>query len=1032
MLEPYLKPVLSKHRSLALAIWGEAGIGKSYQLSSLLSTLPCKCLSVHATTPLAQLIDKLEKPKKLALWAEITLGKVAQGEQVEVKNLITALSASLAGLAPFVLHLEDLHEADPERLELIKDLAKSVKRSKGIGLMCSSRTEPPDTFIAVQLRPLSRQDSDTLLETELQTSLPKSGLEFIYNKAAGNPLFSLEYLRYLTRQGNFWSDGQNWHWREAETSFVPSTIEALIELSLNAIAKDETLETLVASKALLPLEPSELVCAVSGLSPSELKSASERLKKQGIFLADGFAHPLYRELSLQRIPLLKRQTLARRALEASRLDPLKAASFLEDAHLSSAEALGLLKQAVKQSKANKNELQTGKLLAQMLELLPQKEQARVALEAAHCLKYSAISEAIRLAKRAADIDKAIASEASLLEAELLAIQGYLPEAESLWQSLEASLDQKAYVVGLVRLRGTAHHYRKVVDTYGQYPECFSQPDAATTQWLVRSLAHLGQLELAETLLARVKTSTVEDKILALKAASDIAYSKSDFSAMERLEAEIYQQAKSLGNLRVMDQALFNRALALEGLGLYQERKTSLEEAMHVCQELGDVSAYMIAQRAYGSLLAELGDYERAEECLQAARRYLESIDFFTYLLDCETSLSQFYRESLVTYGNILSLKHARAALACAKRMDNPINVADALCSMVLALLENGQVAEAELHWQAASEELKKTDLPQAQLSLQITKAYLCKAQNQPEQALILFQDALETAKENGALFEQERLGLELDFLSNDLERARKRMQWFEERGLNHSVNIAKRYFPDLALKTQPFALKTKPLVPDTKKPIGLRVLGNMQIRYENDLEKLKGSKRQELLALLLEAKLSGYPEVSRLELVDKLYPNEAELKATNKLKSMVFALRELLGSAALITTATGYALGNLYSDAEAFLTTGETSLWQGNYLQDISLENQASVAESLYLLLFEKAKTLLETKPLEVTRVSKFLLEFDPYGKDYLALCLKAYRLSNNHKSLNRLYADTREKFKELGESLPETWQMFLNPSKAI
>ena len=386
--------------------------------------------------------------------------------------------------------------------------------------------------------------------------------------------------------------------------------------------------------------------------------------------------------------------------------------------------------------------------------------------------------------------------ATLLQAELLAIQGHLTEAEALWKHYQSD---EFYATGLVKLRGAAHHYSAVLEVYQTYPEAFTQTDAATTHCLVRSLAQLGFIEQAQEMIYKTQSYTQNDQILLLKAKSDIAYVKSDFAQMEKLEAEIYGHAKALGNLRVMDQALFNRAMALEGLGRYKERKVCLEEAMRVCQELGDVTAYMIAQRAYGSLLADFGEYDRAESYLQGARQYLESIDFFGYLMDCETTLSQFYRESGRSYSKILALKHARAALACAKRMNNPSNISDSLCTLVSAYLDNDQIIEAEEHLLLAQQTLGNLDLQQSQLSLLITQAYVYKAKGQQQEALKAFDTAYKQAKQQGALLEVQRLGLEIDHLRHDVESAKKRMLWFEKRGLNHYVNLAKRLFSNVDL-----------------------------------------------------------------------------------------------------------------------------------------------------------------------------------------------------------------------------------------
>jgi tetratricopeptide (TPR) repeat protein len=1016
MLESSLKPVLSKYRSVTLALRGEAGVGKSYTVATSLKNLPCQSLSVHATLPFHNLVTQLPKSKRLSPWVLQTVQRIRQQEFVEDRQLLDVLASYLAQLAPFVLHLEDIHELSSERLETIIQLAKRIKNSKGLGLLVTSRVEPPEPFSEIRCSRLSHTESDQIIQQELKSQLPLEALEWIYQKAQGNPLYTLEYLRFLTRQGNLWNDGRSWSWRKPEGVAMPATVEALIELALSNASQNEQIETFLQSKALLPLESSELVCAVANLSTQEASKVSEYLQRQGVFIQDTFVHPLYRELSLQRLPKAKHQLLAKRAIDFFQDQPARAVTFLDEAQLDPDATRVILEKAIEQSKQENNHLQTGKLLSKLLELIPTQEQADIALQAASYLKYVSVNEAIDLAAQAA-IDQRFVLKARLLQAELLAIQGHLAEAITLWQQLEPKQAPESYLTGLIRIHGVAHDYSGVVTIYDSSPESFLQTDAATTQLIVRGLAQLGRLELARKMIAKVTPNNDEDKILLLKAASDIAYTQANFFEMETSEAEIYKLAKNLGNLRVMDQALFNRALALEGLGRYEERKTCLEEAMRVCEALGDVTAYMIAQRAYGAVLADLGFYEQAEEYLLGARNYLESIDFYLYLLDCEITLSSFYREGHRPYANVLALKHARSAITCAKRTDNPSTTVDAFCTLAMAQIMNGHHSQAEQSLQEAIAALKGFELQQPQLSLLSVRAYLAKANGQMDKAKDFFEQAIQLAKSNGAYLEQQRLGLELDRLNNDVEMAQSRISPLSERGLVAMVETAKRLFPELSTIETP------------SKPSNLRleVLGVMQLVQDSSSEGLRGRKRQELLAVLLETRLSGKTEISKLELLDLLYTNDDEMKASNNLRELIHVLRERFGTGVVVTTATGYALGDITSDAESFLQTGDSSLWRGVYLEDIDLDLSDTVAESLYLLLYSRAQDLLQTDPKEATRVGKILLEADPYNQDYLKLCLEALRHSKNHKSLNRLYAEAKQRFIELGEQLPEDWQGFLN-----
>ena len=311
-LETYLKPVLSKHRGVALGVWGEAGIGKSYHANNLLKKLPCQSLALHSTASFTTLATQIPKPKKLALWASKTLERQIKGETQEAQTLIDALGATLAGLAPFVLHLEDIHETSTERLEFIQTLAQTAKRIKGAGLITTSRTEPPNSFSSIRLSTLSREDSDALLLQELKAPLPKEALQFIYARSAGNPLYTLEHLRYLVRQGYLWSDGKQWNWRVPDKAFMPVTVEALIEDQILRAKANDLNRYVLEAKAMLPLDASkELWQSVARVTKDELKKAIPELTRQGLFKDDSFAHPLFREVTYKTINKERKQTLGK-------------------------------------------------------------------------------------------------------------------------------------------------------------------------------------------------------------------------------------------------------------------------------------------------------------------------------------------------------------------------------------------------------------------------------------------------------------------------------------------------------------------------------------------------------------------------------------------------------------------------------------------------------------------------------------------------------------------------------------------------
>ena len=117
--------------------------------------------------------------------------------------------------------------------------------------------------------------------------------------------------------------------------------------------------------------------------------------------------------------------------------------------------------------------------------------------------------------------------------------------------------------------------------------------------------------------------------------------------------------------------------------------------------------------------------------------------------------------------------------------------------------------------------------------------------------------------------------------------------------------------------------------------------------------------------------------------------------------------------------------------SEEFLEHGDTSLWRGAYMAGLTLFGSDSVRESVYLALRTRAEALLHTDPVEATRVGRLLCEAEPYDLEAVRLTLTGLRLGGNHRGLSRVYEGARERFWEIGETLPEAWQDFLTPVSA-
>lgn len=1016
-----LKPILSKRAGLALALWGEPGIGKTFTVQKLLLETPCRSYSLHAAAPLTAWLKALPQPAKLPFWAETLVQRLGKGEYIDPGSVADALVALLAALAPVLLHLEDMHEASPEQVERIATLAARVARNKGVALLVTSRTQPPLPFEAQHLQLLSSQAARGLLESQVGAILPTQASEWIYTKARGNPLFTLEYFRHLARMGFLWNDSQRWHWRTPPADLMPVTVEALIEQQILEVSQVEATRKALEAKALLPEASDHLWAKLADLGVDELEQAKLQLLERGVLQEGEFSHPLFREVRLLSLRPERKQALARRALEAMKDDPEMAVSFVHDAGLQPSQALELLRRAAEASKRRGNQVQAARFLAQTVAYATGEEKGRLALEAARGLRHVDIREADRLAKLAASVPS-LTKEGVLLSAELLAIQGRLVEAEQLLESL-LIVDVGWSRVQQLALRAMARDYAGAVELWRQNPELQSNNDPLILRAAIRAL--LGNHNLAETkgVLARalaLSNLSQQDRVSFENLEVSYLLRAGEAEQAAAILAERIPRLPSDIGIRDKALALHLQGIALERLGQYKEAIPILQKTAQLYAEVGDMRSFALAHQTVAWELWHLGDYRSSEAILLESRSILENSELSDLLVECEGYLCLLYLDWSAPLAVTLARKHGDNALQIARRINNSYEIVASLYDNVMVKLRQNKIAEAQAYVHEMFMLINTNNLDGLFTNALYCQSLILEAQDQKEQAIQLMQEAKLINEKKGTQIYTRKIGLEIARLSNDVDLAREHLGWFKERGLMNGVNIALRYFPQLADGTLQVNFEPQHLS-------RLEVLGSIQLRSNSQTSPIRGQKRKELLAALVEARIAGGSEVGILHLLEALYPGVPEPEAEALLRQLVFQIRSSLGQEVILTTSGGYALGAVDSDAELFLRNKDTALWRGSYLADLEGEADESVWQALYQALANRGQTLLQTNPKEAARVGKLLLGADPYNSEYLGLALQALRASNQHKTLTRLYQQAKERFLEVGQTLPESWQTYLS-----
>ncbi len=1012
-----LNGLVVKRPGLALGLWGEAGIGKTHTTQALLRETQCRHGSHHAAGSLANLANALSKPKKLPVWARVILGKLERNEYVSIEQTVNAFAVLLAESAPFVLHLEDLHEASAAQYEWIVALAQAVKRLNGVALIVTSRNPPPAPFEPIRLGVLSFEAVQSLLRDEAGAELPLEAMRWIHGRAAGNPLFTMEFFRFLARQACLWNDGRQWRWVAPKQDVMPATVEALIEQMLERTALSTVLADVLAVKTMLPRDADQSLWArIAGIAEPALQGAITELGERGVFIGAEFAHPLFAEVSALKISSERRQDFARRALDALAADPLLAVSFVDSAALRPIDSQRWFERAIAQAVGMNRSLACD-LKIQALEFYAPRVQQRLGLAVAHELRLYNLPKAAGLFERF----KAQSPSDVYVHAEVLARLGRLPQSQQLLLTMpESTRADPAWLEHLVMIHHDAEDHVGVAAEWDTYPSLRSSSNPIFLHKIAQSLTALSRFGEAETIL---EFALQQAPSQALRAGIHLSKGMlGDYLGHTQSSLTHYHTARGIYEANGDAHGLGCVYYRLGTREHYEDSLSAavryLEQSINYFTEVGDQAQRLQSLTLLAATRIELNQCQTAERELLEAEEQLRGTTFTAkWILTC-TNLSFLYRGWDVPYGAVLALKYARAGLRAARDIDNPRLIANCLYHL----------SKSETFSNNPAEGLRLADQCLAlagQLEYPAMLAYSHHARYQAlrdldrsGEALSALQIAQTKNRALGHNHDADFYALEYQCLTNNWQAARGLLMQMRDQQNLFFAQLATRQFPELEQPSA--ALPTATLQ--------LATLGTMQLFGTMQLcgAAIRGRKRRELLVALLEARITGKSQLEKLELLEILYPGEDEDRAASSLKELIRGTRASLGRLVIETTAGGYALGTVDSDIEEFLKSGDTRLWQGSYPHNLGFTSSATVRDLLEQALFNRTSQLLGTDAVEAARVSRFLLVLNPYDVEGLRLSLSALRATRNYKTLERVYRNAKAALLEVGETLPEDWRDFL------
>ena len=1023
--------VLSRRAGFSLGLWGEPGIGKSFTAQAILHDVSCQHLSLHATTPTASLARALPRAKKLPAWAERQLERLSDNEHLEPEALANTIAATLAGLAPFVLYLEDLHEANPERLEVVRRLALVVGRTRGVGLIVTGRTAPPEGFRNHRLGLLEAEETSVMLERELGASLPAAGREWIQARTHGNPLFALEFLRYLTRQGYLWSDGKRWNWRVPSNDFVPVTVEALIGQLTSNLRVTPQAQAALEARAILPseLEAAHLNhvwASVAGLDLRTLERSRVDLERGGLLRGQHFAHPLFGEVIVRELPATRRQILSRRAFEVlEKVDLVLAVGLIKDAGLEAVEAVNRLELAARQLQTAGNPTKAAHLLASAATLTSGPRQASLALEAAKHFLDRNLPECERLSRLAMQ-QPLQRQEATFLCATTIMRAGDLDRAWTLLESLPAServgIEWWQVCVGF---HAWSEHNGETVRLWDESPAFHRDASIQSVSGVIKSLVNLGEIErakrLIDVILARTDLSMLECANI-LNRQNAILYREAQYEAIERNLTGLLESIDIDAHPGDCAAWYANRSNARVRLNKMLEARLDAEQACKLYLSTGALKGYAKLLTKLSLAQIYLGEFEQAEQVLLEAVSSAQHHDP-EMLDDCYGHLSFLYLRWKPAHGQMLSRRYAHLALEASRSLDRMDALIGSLEDCVRAEL-GCNAPETALEYATELEALaEQTGLEQDLMASAALMGRSLAALGNHEAAIPYLRHASELYEAHGQHSEALSHELEIDRLENNVQAARQKLEWFTAHNDSNHVARIIRYFPQLGQSPEPN------LGEQTSSRI--KILGPIQLEHDGQIVATRARKRLEIIAYLLEARIAGKSEVGTLDLLDTFYPNETESQGKNTLKQKIYEIRTSLGQDSVHSTANGYALGAVSSDAEEFLKNADSSLWRGVYLEGLGEGWISGVRDALTLALRSKVEALLatdklETDRLEAARLGRILCDLEPYDPDVLRLTILALRACGDHRAAERFFGQQQTLMLETDEPIPPTLEAFL------
>ncbi len=735
LLENTYQRAVRDGRAHLFTIYGDAGVGKSRLANEFVGSLEAATVLSGRALPYGEgvtysalsdmvktaagiadddpLDDALEKLRDccpdeavadlLALASGVLEAVKGERNQQEIAWAAREWAEKLAEPQPLVLIFEDIHWAEDALLELIEHMATWV-RDVPILLLCLARPELLDLrpgwsggrvrATAIELEPLGRDDSETLIEALLDGEMARGARQALLDKTEGNPLFVEETVRMLSEANG------------GGIERIPDTLQALIAARIDHLPPGEK-ELLQGAAVMgrifwkgalseLVLEGTDIDPLLEDLHLREFVHPEPRSSISGE-KAFKFKHVLIREVAYGGLSKAARAGYHQRFAEWLRKHAGEELLEVRAYHLDHATAL--------------------------LAELDGSPPAQLATEAA-----AALEEAGR---------RALAREANATARKLLIRAVELePTLERRYEAARAAWRMADFPVLSTEMDQVLEAAREAGDR-GLEARALAALSEVT---LLRHADVSRAEELARMALEAAPDDDGESRIDALRMLETVAWWRGRLTESESYIEEMLEVARGLGRVDVESEALLSLAAISVSRREDDRAELLIERANALAEESGSPTAKAHAYRQAGELDILRGRREEALVKFERARELFEEVGAATQIAKTHLRIGRIVRKQ----GDV---EEAERLFREAIRILKPVEDRGTLCevqrSLAEALLEQGRLDEAEMYALKASETVGIQDV-HSQSTTKKTLALVRAAQGRDEEAEALFRDAVET------------------------------------------------------------------------------------------------------------------------------------------------------------------------------------------------------------------------------------------------------------------------------------------------